>query len=395
MNLREFKQHVASMEGIAIKTIGRRSQFYVSVDENGFTYTPATTGKPRVQLNKDIARLFDLFIKRGSLKSKDYTDDTRNSSYILALLESYSEGGRLKERSRNIELASERKRRSQDTRLKPWNGKEVEIIVADYFDMLQLELQGKKYNKTEHRRLIMSSLDARSHGSIDSKHMNISALMIELGLPYISGYKPLKNYQRQLLPDAVLDYLVANPKLQALLERDAEKVPDPPSVENILESVVAPPETFVQKGVREESSPGYFPTKRSFLEIEATNRKLGQLGEEFVLNFERARLIYKGKENLSDQIEHTSLARGDGAGYDIRSYNVDGSDRFIEAKTTKHGIETPFFISKNEVSFSQRHESSYFLYRVFDFRKAPRLYLRQGNVFDHFSLRPESYSARP
>jgi hypothetical protein len=33
-----------------------------------------------------------------------------------------------------------------------WTREEVEAIVADYLEMLTLELLGQKFNKTEHRR---------------------------------------------------------------------------------------------------------------------------------------------------------------------------------------------------------------------------------------------------
>ena len=71
-----------------------------------------------------------------------------------------------------------------------WSDSEVEAAVADYFRMLQLELTGRKYNKTEHRRALMEQLNDRSDGSVELKHQNISAVLIEMGIPYIDGYKP-------------------------------------------------------------------------------------------------------------------------------------------------------------------------------------------------------------
>ena len=274
-----------------------------------------------------------------------------------------------------------------------WNETEVTTIVADYFDMLRSEIQGERYNKTEHRRSILPLLDGRSHGSIELKHQNISALMIELGMPYINGYKPKRNYQKNILPDAVLDYLVSNPDVQELMAQDVEVIPETLSVESILDALESPPviEAFE---VRDEP-PLYRPVKRNFLQAEAENRRLGLAGEEFVLNYERARLIYEGRETLAEKIEHTSLELGDGAGFDIRSFNEDGTDRFIEAKTTKYGKETPFYISNNEVSFSQDYENSFHLYRVFEFRNLPRLYCKQGSVSKSFSLTPTMYSAKP
>lgn len=70
--------------------------------------------------------------------------------------------------------------------------------------MLRLELNGHQYNKTEHRRALMEQLNNRSDGSVEIKHHNISAVLIEMGIPYFDGYKPRFNYQRSLLPGSRL-----------------------------------------------------------------------------------------------------------------------------------------------------------------------------------------------
>lgn len=68
-----------------------------------------------------------------------------------------------------------------------WSREEVEAIVADYLGMLALELAGSPYNKAEHRRSLAKRLNDRSEGSIEFKHANISAALIQAGLPFISG----------------------------------------------------------------------------------------------------------------------------------------------------------------------------------------------------------------
>src|SRR5262249_25098488 len=50
-----------------------------------------------------------------------------------------------------------------------WSGEEVRLIVADYFDMLQKELLGKKYSKTGHRKALAPHLPGRSKSSIEYK----------------------------------------------------------------------------------------------------------------------------------------------------------------------------------------------------------------------------------
>lgn len=65
--------------------------------------------------------------------------------------------------------------------------------------MLSLECAGKPYNKTQYRIALIEALGgARSPRSVEWKHRNISAVMLELGLPYIRGYKPLPNVQNAL-----------------------------------------------------------------------------------------------------------------------------------------------------------------------------------------------------
>jgi hypothetical protein len=86
-----------------------------------------------------------------------------------------------------------------------WSTQEVELAVADYFEMFRLERQGQKYNKAEHNRQLQEST-RRTRTSIERKHQNISAVLGQLGLPSISGYKPLGNFQQSLL-DAIESYL--------------------------------------------------------------------------------------------------------------------------------------------------------------------------------------------
>ena len=64
--------------------------------------------------------------------------------------------------------------------------------------------------------------------------------------------------------------------------------------------------------------------------------------------------------------------------YSLRSYNADGSDRFIEVKTTKLDKSTPIFFTKNELDFSQSNSRSYNLCRVFKLTKAPKMFEAAG-----------------
>src|SRR5262249_37869425 len=134
-----------------------------------------------------------------------------------------------------------------------------------------------------------------------------------------------------------------------------------------------------------------------FVAREALNRGLGLEGEKFVLNFETARLRAEGKARLADRIEHVSAERGDGAGFDIKSFEADGSDRLIEVKTTGYGKETPFYVTSREMDTSRRLENQYQLYRVYQFRPKmkPGLFALPGAIEDSCGdRRPTQYLVR-
>ena len=56
-----------------------------------------------------------------------------------------------------------------------WSPAEVAATVADYLDMLELELRHAPYNKRDHNRNLLQQLNGRSAGAIEFKHCNISA----------------------------------------------------------------------------------------------------------------------------------------------------------------------------------------------------------------------------
>ncbi|HEX5009216.1 MAG TPA: DUF3883 domain-containing protein [Planctomycetota bacterium] len=101
-----------------------------------------------------------------------------------------------------------------------------------------------------------------------------------------------------------------------------------------------------------------------------------------------------GKHDLADLVEHVSITRGDGLGFDIHSFEVDGSNRFIEVKTTTQGKQTPFFVSRNEVDVSRELGQRYQLYRVFRVKHDASLFNVPGSLTETFSLQPEMFRAR-
>src|SRR5690606_24648170 len=143
---------------------------------------------------------------------------------------------------------------------------------------------------------------------------------------YIGGYVFAWDFQRAL-GDAVIAYCGAHPELEKLFE---QFVIEPVSVE--------PPKLDFEKMIEdrpdpspktEEPTPSYGrAVKVNYLEREQENGLIGRAGEEVALAFEKWRLIRAGKESLADKVEWISQTKGDGLGYDIRSYSENGKDRF-------------------------------------------------------------------
>ncbi len=259
--------------------------------------------------------------------------------------------------------------------------------------MLEKDLSDQGYSKAEHRKGIISLLNERSPGSIEFKHQNISAVLIEMGLPYISGYKPRSNYQT-LLKEATEDFLNRNPGYYKLFDDFINSELIIPNVMDILSRLEERPK-FEFK-VNEPTAPSQvYPGKTNYYQKEFINKKIGLLGEKFVINYEKARLIKEGLEKLSEKVEHISQTEGDSAGYDILSFDHAGKDRYIEVKTTKLGKDSPFFVTKNELNFSELKNDRYFLYRVFKLNVDPRLYLLNGSLNKTCELIPNQYVGWP
>ena len=163
-----------------------------------------------------------------------------------------------------------------------------------------------------------------------------------------------------------------------------------PSVDDILKVLTDPPKALH----RTSEAAALAPARGvNYLELEARNSALGLAGEQFILAYEKARLIAADREALALRIEHVSKEVGDAEGFDIRSFDASGADRLIEVKTTKHGRDTPFFVSRNEVRVSQSRSEQYHLYRLFEFKVDPRLFMLRGALSSTCTLDPTNFIA--
>jgi hypothetical protein len=279
-----------------------------------------------------------------------------------------------------------------------WSRAEVEATVTDYFAMLEAELRGVPYSKTDHRRALETLLDSRSDTAIERKHMNISAVLRDSGHPWIDGYKPYGNYQQHLAV-VVADRLAIDRALVELVESQVSLPASTPAIPSLLGIWEAPPESdsVGSHEIGEAAAAPYNPSAtihKDYLAIEAGNRSLGRAGEELVLEYEAQRLHQEGAGRLVGRIEHVAVTQGDGLGYDILSFEADGRERLIEVKTTSFGKRTPFFITRNELACSKARFDAYHLYRLYAFRRTPRLFGLTGAIDDTCRLTASQFVAR-
>jgi hypothetical protein len=274
----------------------------------------------------------------------------------------------------------------------PWTEAEVDAVVAVYFQMLRMQELGQKPNKAEHNRQLKQLLPARNAASIEYKHRNISAVLNLYGAQTLSGYKPLPNFQK-LLVDVIGKALELDRAFDEAAIRRVETPAEPPLLNDFQSFVVEVPKPTVAIGDPRVDWVRRNHIKRDYLERESRNRSLGLAGELLVMTYEARRLHELGAKKLTDRIEHISKTMGDGAGFDILSFDGDGRERFIEVKTTAYVAETPFFVSPNEVEFSNEQSDKFHLYRLFSFRDKPQMFMLPGAVAANCLLDPVSFRA--
>src|SRR5690606_17855816 len=124
------------------------------------------------------------------------------------------------------------------------------------------------------------------------------------------------------------------------------------------------------------------------------NRSLGKAGEALIVDFERRRLEALERRDLASKVRWVAQEDGDGAGYDVHSYDRQGNDRLIEVKTTQGARSTPFFITRNELSLAHERPEHFRLYRLYEVAKTPRLFRLKPPLEEAVTLEAETWRAR-
>jgi len=113
-----------------------------------------------------------------------------------------------------------------------------------------------------------------------------------------------------------------------------------------------------------ETEVDFTPRTVNYLQNNLENKRIGDLGEIWVIEREKEKLLQANKPKLADKVKHVAKEKGDGLGYDILSYDNNGNKLYIEVKTTKGNANSTFYITRNELEKSKIEKEFYRLYRV-------------------------------
>ena len=115
----------------------------------------------------------------------------------------------------------------------------------------------------------------------------------------------------------------------------------------------------------------FYARKLDYERINKERKLIGDAGEELVYN-DQIQYVKKHMPEYLNNIRQVSKLDGDGAGYDICSFDTEGKLIYIEVKSTTGKKETPFYMSASEYSFYELHKESYVIARVYEFENGTK-----------------------
>jgi hypothetical protein len=112
-------------------------------------------------------------------------------------------------------------------------------------------------------------------------------------------------------------------------------------------------------------------SEEDFRKLQERRFEIGQLGEKYIVKYERRNLIKIGRNDLADKVRRIS-EEDIGAGYDILSFGINGESKYIEVKTTT-GTGSTFELTANELHTAEKLGQQYWLYFVRDIGGRPQV----------------------
>ena len=163
-------------------------------------------------------------------------------------------------------------------------------------------------------------------------------------------------------------------------------MPDLPAEIDFPAVLVDPPKPKAQAG---GGGKGGGPKKVDHKQKAHANDAVGKLGEEFAVRYERWRL--REHPELLKKLRHVSK-EDDTLGYDIESFELDGTPRYVEVKGTLGPMETRFFLSATELACAETNGERYVVLRVSQLAHDPKCCEVRYPFDGKLDLTPATYS---
>ncbi|MBO9707816.1 MAG: DUF3883 domain-containing protein [Caulobacter sp.] len=246
---------------------------------------------------------------------------------------------------------------------KTWTDADHDLVVGDYFVMLDKTMRGLAVDPATHQRALRF-VTGRSGGAITFLQGELSAALSLIGLPTLKDHPPRWDIGEGLV-EAIDRYLTARPSVLKDLTQPPlllGRVAAPVLAEG---APVAPPPVAIQ-GRLAELVARFDPALR-----DQDARILARIGVAAALAYEQERLVKRGRSDLADLVR---LALPPVEGCDLLSFSRTGEPRHVAVKATTGGPSTPFALTPEETALSQAQPDAFQVYRLYDLAREARVF---------------------
>lgn len=225
------------------------------------------------------------------------------------------------------------------------------------------ELEGRyTFNENKVKEYVHSYMNDKKNSVENLIRENLSnpSDFVKSEQEFIKRYGIIKKAAASMdIPEAAnflkeAEELIKN-DFQTLMPDKSQKSIDIEAFKSEVTKEVDPPKKFT-----------FTPRRVNWLEIAKMREGIGEAGEQIVLDYEIQKMKRLNKIELIPEIEHSSKVKGDGLGFDIRSFDEQGEEIFIEVKSTSGGLKNDIFFTRNELSVMSQLKEKYYLYRVYN-----------------------------
>ena len=275
------------------------------------------------------------------------------------------------------------------------NKKAVEKIDEFAKNFSNLFNKYKPNNTVNEINLLEDELDFEKPLSGSSRNLN---LLFEKGSIFSKEYNLEKVSDDELQDDLIkyidiYDKIVSDPKsenfdigAETLIETevDSQNNKEEQTIEYDYEIKKFEPKEKIQK--TSNKSVTYKAKKKKKTQ---DSKIIGKKGEDYVYEYEFRRLNKLNKPELANKI-YKHCDNNDFPGWDITSYDTDGTKKYIEVKSARKNKRS-FTITSNEWNAAKREKENYYIYivsnalnkkiKIEEVIKNPHKYVEEGKIF--------------